>query len=135
MDGQECNYGKDLKIVFIKKSDCIFKDDEIVGLKESPEIIKMDYEKYLKHQNMTKTNSYQRAKARVKELEEHLQIATSKNRFYLEHLDISNNDIKDLITEIVLLKEQLTKERNTVKAFIVLSLMLTIGIIVLIANI
>lgn len=105
---------------------------------------------------MAKTNSYQRAKARVAELEEALNVsfiesqeilAQSKklesentllkfdNNRIAGHLKLANNALGDSMSESAYLKRQLTKGRNTTKAFIVLSMLLTIGIIVLIATI
>ena len=105
---------------------------------------------------MTKTNSYQRAKARVKELEKELDVSMSNviklGYLHKQKSDDLENAVKeaaqlqcnlnttfkeaaDVLAESANLKEHLIKERNTTKAFIVLSLLLTIGIIVLIATI
>lgn len=66
---------------------------------------------------MTKTNSYQRAKARVKELEEQLRISNSINEHYYQHLNISNADITELIEENAKLKDQLEASKDMVKLF------------------
>lgn len=83
---------------------------------------------------MAKTNSYQRAKARVKELEEQLKICNLTSNHYFEHLNISNNDIKDLISENTKLQERLEKSIKTTKVLILLSIHLAAIIIVLIAT-
>ena len=90
---------------------------------------------------MTKTNSYQRAKLRVAELEKELDSSNIKVRqlslLYKQKSDDSENAFKqaaEVLAENANLKEELNKSIKTTKIFIILSLQLVAIIIVLIAT-
>jgi len=88
---------------------------------------------------MAKTNSYQRAKFRVAELEKELDSSNIKVRqlslLYKQKSDDSENAFKqaaEVLAENANLKEELNKSIKTTKIFIILSLQLVAIIIVLI---
>ena len=105
---------------------------------------------------MEKTNSYQRAKARVKELEQQIELLNvirtdllndlQNNKSFISsyavlinkrNMEIENltQSLADTLTEKSNLKEELNKSIKTTKVFIMLSIQLVAIIIVLIANI
>lgn len=110
---------------------------------------------------MTKTNSYQRAKLRVTELEEENEALKARVTRLKNHIDglekdsqrfiqrlenakinydyarqsLSNaeKESQELLFETIDLKKQILSQRNTTTAFVILSLFLTVGIIILIS--
>jgi hypothetical protein len=84
---------------------------------------------------MTATNSYQRAKLRVAELEKTNEALENGISLLKDQIDDLENYSQEMIFETIGLKKEISSQRNTTTAFVILSLLLTVGIIVLIATI